>query len=89
MGLTQRKAAEKYGVSLHTYRMWETDQEKGPKPLKPLKQLKDHERCFIARRRAGETIETTAATLGVCRYWVYCMEKGDAPVDRLLTHWSM
>lgn len=83
---TQRKAARRHKVPYSRYSAWERDQIQGPATR--IRVAKPHERCLLYRRRAKETQETVALSVGMCRYQLNQMERGDIPCDDLLWHWE-
>ena len=83
---TQADEAQHYDTSLYQYRQWETDQQDGPAPS--LGTLRPHEQCLIKRTRSGKSVNDLARVIGICSWWLTQMERGDAPVERLLAHWS-
>jgi len=83
----QRTAALLRGVSQSRYQAWELDKEDGA-PDVPIGKLKPHERCFLARRRAGGTREWLAGELRCSKRWVTLMERGEVACDRLTAFWE-
>jgi len=84
----QARAARRHGVSLYRYRRWEAGVELDGIPRPRLGKIRAHERCLIARMRAGLTVAEFAKVAGVSRWWLIRMEAGQVPVDRLLAAWS-
>jgi DNA-binding transcriptional regulator YiaG len=84
--ISQPRAAARHGVSIDTYKRWETGRYKGP--VVALGALAKHEECFVLRRRANMSRSALARRLGVSLTWVTQLERGRAPVDRLYTYWS-
>ena len=85
-GLTQPEAAESWGVSLYQYRRWELGSDAAP--FVAVGWLRHHERCLLMRLRLKVSLRKVARDLGVSRWWVIKMERGDAPPDRLVEHWE-
>lgn len=88
-GQNQAEAADALGVSIDTYREWETDVREKEQPHKQLGELKPHEICFLMRRRAGKTQRQIAVEMNCTRLWIIQMEAGEAPVDRLREYWGL
>lgn len=84
----QSRAARRHRVSLYRYRRWEAGDELDGIPRPRLGRILAHERCLIARLRAGLTVAEFAQVAGVSRWWLIRMEAGQVPVDRLLAAWS-
>lgn len=84
--MTQDDAATFWEVPRDLYKRWESGRYDGPMVL--LGELDPHEECFLLRRRARITRRDLAETVGVSLQWLTLMERGRAPVQRLLTHWS-
>lgn len=84
----QARAARRHRVSLYRYRRWEEGAELDGIPRPRIGQVHEHERCMLARLRAGISVAELAKAAGVSRWWLIQMEKGEAPVDRLLAAWS-
>ncbi len=84
----QARAARRHGVSLYRYRRWETGGELDGIPRPRLGRILTHERCLIARLRAGLTVVQFAWVAGVSRWWLIRMEAGEVPATRLLAAWS-
>jgi len=87
-GRDQAQAARRHRVSLYRYRRWESGAELDEIPRPRLGRIQAHERCLIARMRAGLTVAEFAELAGVSRWWLIRMEAGKVPVDRLLEAWS-
>lgn len=49
----------------------------------------DHEKCFVARHRAGESVNTTAKALKVSRQWLNEMESGREDCAPLVAYWGL
>lgn len=89
-GLTQPEAAKKRKVSTSLYRLWESDKEtEEAAPSVALGAVEVSEACFIARRRSGKTVAQVARALRVCRFWLYKMERGEAPTEQLAEYWAL
>lgn len=90
-GETQKAAAEQYGISYRKYLRCERGLDAlsrwGIQPP-PLGRLRPHERCILARRRAGLTQEQIAKAIGRCRRLVIMMERGEIPCTKLEEYWS-
>lgn len=52
-------------------------------------QFHDHERCFVARRRSGESVGAVSKATGVSRQWINEMESGRESCETLMRHWSL
>lgn len=85
---SQQAAAERLGVTLYRYRLWEEGQLVPTCRRPALGALRPHESCYLLRRRAGLKLRDIADALGTSRWWVTQMESGRAPIDRLLAYWS-
>lgn len=86
----QRAVADGYGVGLHTYRAWEDDVEVTTScPKVVVGRIEPHERCRLLRRREGLEADEVAEAIGVSRWWLRRMERGDAPLDRLFDYWGI
>ena len=88
-GLNQVQAASEYNVHPDRYREWEADRRTEDQPRRHLGELKPHELCLLARRRAGLTQRQVAEAIGTTRLWVIKMEEGAAPVERLREYWGI
>ena len=84
---TQAKAAAEHGVHFAKYAAWEKDQGDDIPSVK-VGRLEEHEQCFILRRREDLTQDALAEALGCSVNWLCMMERGDAPVARLLAYWT-
>ena len=84
---SQVAAAERCGVSLYNYRQWETGDVRAPDEI-PLGRLEPFERCVLTRRRDGRTMSSIASALGVCRWWLCQMERGEVDAGRLVSFWQ-
>lgn len=87
-GHSQDEAAAAAGVTLYRYRRWESGAELDGIPRPRISKPKPHERCLLARLRAGLTVAEFARVAGVSRWWLIRMEAGQVPVDRLLAAWA-
>jgi len=85
-GATQREEADARGVPYVMYRRWESDE--GDPPNESLGDLKDHEVCYVLRRRAGLSLSQVAAQVGCSRWWACQMETGRASSDKLIQYWK-
>lgn len=84
----QIQAAERHEVSLDMYSRWERGLDpRSPRPFLIAGELKEHETCFLTRRRAGITQKHVAVEMNYCRWWVNRMERGDAPCHDLTAYW--
>ncbi|MFA5510820.1 MAG: helix-turn-helix transcriptional regulator [Candidatus Kapaibacterium sp.] len=88
-GLNQVQAASEYNVHPDRYREWEADRRTEDQPRQHLGELKPHELCVLARRRAGQTQRQVAAAIGLTRLWVTKIENGEASPDRLQEYWGL
>ncbi len=84
---SQVDAAARFDVSLYRYRQWETDEEKSPHEL-GLGKLSGFEACFLMRKRAGTTMAAVAKKVGVSRWWLCQMERGEVDSARLVSFWQ-
>lgn len=84
---SQRAHAEKFGISLWQYRRVERDEAVLGKPAPDVHPLEEHERLLLRRVRLRMTRRSLARALGVSVYWVYRMEHGEVPLDRLREYW--
>lgn len=90
MRKSQGERARIYRVSVYEYRQWEGG--KVPPPTcagERVKGLEPHEICFLLRTRAGVSAGDLAKTLGVSRWWLTQMERGEVPIDRLVAGWRV
>ncbi len=53
-----------------------------------IRRIEPHERCFIARRRAGLRQTDVARSLTRSRRWVGLMEKGHEDATELVEWWG-
>lgn len=88
-GLRQVQAAKRFGVSVQTYRRWETGEldpsgvASWPREFRGLPGgLKAREKMLILRRRAGKTQAQLAEKLGVSQIQVHAMERGKIELTR-------
>ena len=87
-GLTQAQFAELVNMSTVVYGQCERDVQRWAMEPAALGQLKPHEQCLIARRRAGLTQAEVAKDMKCSRYWVNLMEAGKTNPDDLVRYWS-
>jgi len=86
---SQQQAARRLRVSRYRYRAWEGDEQCDEVPPRaPLRLLREHEACFLRRRRAGVSVAALARALGTSPWWLTQMERGRAPIARLRAHWA-
>ena len=84
---SQRKAANRHGVTRYCYRQWEAGiDESGPRV--PLQRLRPHEACFLLRRRAEIPLHKLARRMGISRWWLCQMEYGRESASRLVGFWN-
>lgn len=83
---SQVDAAARFDVSLYRYRQWETDEAKSPHEL-GLGKLDGFEACFLMRRRDGRSMAAVAKKVGVSRWWLCQMERGEVDSTRLVSFW--
>ena len=88
-GNTQMKESRAYKTPVRAYRLWESDERSStaPQPRIKIGRLKEHEQCFLLRRRRKMTLLEAAKGVGVCRWWLRRMEKGEVSADRLVEYW--
>lgn len=87
-GLTQKQMAKKLGMSLRAYRACEVSSQ--PCDFDPeMEFVKTHEMCYLLRIRKRWSLEAGAKRVGVSRWWLRRMERGDAPVARLKSFWGI
>lgn len=87
--MTQAEAAVYHSMPLGAYKLAEADQPQPwaiPKPT--LGALELHESCLIMRRRKGLTLAKLAPMIGISKWWLCLMERGDAPVARIANYWA-
>lgn len=88
-GWTQPEAAQYYGMPHGAYKLAERDEPQAwDIPPIILRGIVDHEYCTVLRKREGLTQQQLADRIGVSKWWVCLMERGDAPVDTLLRYWT-
>ena len=87
-GQTQQERAGLLGISLWLYRRVEKNLHQHISVLNVVGKLAKHETCLIARLRAKMTRRKLARKLRISEFWLYKMESGTAPTDRLLTYWQ-
>lgn len=87
-GETQKESAERLYHSTYRYRVLEAgnvnDFWRGPR----IGTLADHEQCLLLRRRSGQSRASAANELGMSEFWYTQMERGRAPVGRLVKFWT-
>ncbi len=83
---SQVDAAARFDVSLYHYRGWETGIRRCPHEL-AIGLLESFEQCFIMRRRSGLRMGRIASKIGVSRWWVCQMERGEVDDRRLVSFW--
>lgn len=59
----------------------------GARPRGRLGRLTEQEQLLVLRRRSGLTMADLEEELGCSRYWIWKMESGRAPADRLWAFW--
>lgn len=84
--LSQKEAADAWSVSLYLYRRWEDD--KSDPPRTSVGRLEKFEVCLLKRRRSGLRVSDLAEKIGVSRWWLTQMERGEAPDDILVSWWE-
>lgn len=85
----QSIAASYYKVPVFVYKMTEYGKQVGFKlPKNKLKKIEDNEKCFIYRRRCGNTQEEIAKLVGCGKYWIQLQELGKVPCHKLLKFWE-
>ncbi len=94
LGFTQARAAKRWKLPAHIYARMENGdiltlrRSAFRMPKAGAVTLKDHERCFVMRRRCGKTQHEVAKDLKCSRYWLNLMELGKQPCDTLLWYWE-
>lgn len=83
--VSQADAAAQHGVSVDTYKRWETGRYQGP--MVAIGRLLPHEECFLLRRRATMSRSELARAIGKSRQWTTLMERGREPAHHLVTYW--
>ena len=87
--LTQQQMADRLGVSRNTYNRLEQGHNTDRRPDAPsVEPLRDHEHCFIMRRRSGWSQTMCAEEMGISTYWFRTMEMGQVYVGRLVDFWN-
>lgn len=87
--LTQNEMAGRFGVSRKTYSRLENAVKIKKRPDVPsVWPLRNHEQCFIMRRRSGWSQEMCADLIGISRYWYRLMEMGQVGDDKLVRFWN-
>jgi len=92
--ITQSQAAHALRVSVDRLRRWERDLagDGAPLALDAASELRPHERCWLARRRADCTMRSVSAALALSLTWVHRAETGALGADRigaLLAFWGL
>lgn len=100
-GMTQEDLRKKIGLTRRQYQRIESGKVpavqwdsvvRGHKHLGPLirsvEHLDAHERCHLARLRAGMTLIEVGRKIGYAKFWVGEMEHGRARPDPLVDFWS-
>lgn len=74
--VNQLTYAKQIGVCRRILSRWELDDF--DRPVTPLEYppLQLFERCFLARRRSGKTIELISREVGYSQHWIGLMEHG-------------
>lgn len=88
LGLNQREAARRCNISMTRYSLWERGQAVPTVDVPTIDELLPHERAMLYRRRCGTTQGDVATELGLCRWWVNLMERGERPCDLLIDYWE-
>lgn len=88
LGLTQNQMSKRVKATVGSYRKWELGELTKDCPVVGVGKLKDYERCFLLRKRHGYSLGELALEMGTCRWWISQMEKGEAPIDRLIEYWG-
>ena len=86
-GLSQTAMAEQLGMTRNNYGEIERSENAGFK-IKPIRNLKAHEKCVLYRRRCEKTQQDIADELGVSRYWLNRMEVGIEDCTTLVNYWE-
>lgn len=87
-GWNQVDAARFYNIPLSRYSLWERGLDEAV-PRARIGPLADYERCLLLRRRNARTQAEVAEALGVCRWWLNQMERGEIPCNDLLAYWGL
>lgn len=86
-GETQAQAARRLCVTDYEYRRWEDDATPAASRPRVLRGVKAHEECVVRRRRAGMQAGELARVLGLSRWWLTRMERGEIPCAPMLAFW--
>lgn len=86
-GESQAQAAKRFSMSLYAYRRIETGDAETRIEL-PIGRLEPFEVCFLRRRRTGEALHELASRMGLSRWWLCQMERGEVDAARLVTFWQ-
>lgn len=88
-GETQGRAARRLRLSTYAYRALENAEFRPPDgPQVRVGKLKDFEACRLLRIRRGWSLPTVADRIGLSRWWVCLMERGQRPAERLVAFWE-
>lgn len=88
-GRTQEQEATARRVSLNAYKQAEADAENAPSIRAPaIGKVKPHEACRVLRVRKGLTLAKLSTKLGISEWWLCLIERGQAPIGRLLKFWK-
>lgn len=89
--LSRSKAARSLRVSGYTWGEYERGERAFPQalPWTGSPELRSHERCLIARLRAGVSQTHVAAELRLSRSWVGRMERGRENTAALEQYWNI
>ena len=88
LGITQHEAAGLLSITAWSYRQLEEGSRTPDRPEPTLDKLKEHEICFILRRRAHRSRTSVAKSVGVSECWLTQMERGRVPATRLIEYWT-
>lgn len=86
-GLSQRQAANRFGIGRNKYSDLEKVENSECIPTPHVGDLYSYEMCYILRKRSAWTIADCAEQIGVSRYWYNLMELGKASPERLVQYW--
>lgn len=85
---SQEQMAALFGIHRETYGRIERGQiPQTDDVVGDLGGLRDHEKCYILRKRAGRKQIDCAQEMGVTRFWFNQMELGKAPCEPLVEFW--
>ena len=86
---SQSELAAQFRVTRNCWGRWErgTNVPGVSAPIE-FKDVAEHEKCMLLRRREGITQGDLAKTIGVSRWWLNQMESGKADPARLITYWE-